>query len=185
MKYSHFQQHSRLALTAVHTDQTGPGHFTEGPRPTSLLMAGHTHQNASGHFIEGPRPPSPERPNTPSSRPARRRHLIPAAQSQDLYSDLSPPASPSWTGSNRLFAPMTQPLHLDPTVAADPRSKPRPASASVAEARHSAMPELTWTGSMQLPAGLLKLTARPVQHMQARGRRHQFDWGFGNARSFM
>lgn len=61
----------------------------------------------------------------------------------------------------------------------------RPASASVAECpRFAAGSELSWTGSMQLPAGLLKLAARPQQPV-GRKDKHQYDWGFGKARGLV
>jgi len=122
------------------------------------------------------RPPSPERPPTPSFRPARRRHIITAA-TEDIP---SPAVSTSWTGSNRQFAPMQQQLSWDP---AQSLLAVRPASAGVAESqtRHLGL-EMSWTGSMQLPAGLLKLTARPQPQKAGRKGKHQYDWGFGNSR---
>ncbi|DBB04134.1 TPA: Leucine-rich repeat-containing protein 56 [Trebouxia sp. C0004] len=122
------------------------------------------------------RPPSPERPPTPSFKPARRRHIITAA-TEDVP---SPAVSTSWAGSNRQFAPMQQQLSWDP---AQSLLAVRPASAGVAESqtRHLCS-EMSWTGSMQLPAGLLKLTARPQQHNAGRKGKHQYDWGFCNSR---
>ena len=61
----------------------------------------------------------------------------------------------------------------------------RAASASVAECPCLADSELSWTGSMQLPAGLLKLTARPQQLPIGRKDKHQYDWGFGKARGLV
>ena len=61
----------------------------------------------------------------------------------------------------------------------------RPASAGVAECPRLAGSELSWTGSMQLPAGLLKLAARPHQPPIGRKDKHQYDWGFGTARGLV
>lgn len=38
---------------------------------------------------------------------------------------------------------------------------------------------------MQLPAGLLKLAARPHQAPIGRKDKHQYDWGFGTARGLV
>ena len=127
-----------------------------------------------------PRPPSPERPPTPSSRPARRRHLIPAF----IEADISPPKAPTWAGSNRMFAPMPQQLPRDSAHTHAPLPA-RPASASVAGCPRLGGPEMSWTGSMQLPAGLLKLAARPQQAPIGRKDKHQYDWGFGQARGLV
>lgn len=61
----------------------------------------------------------------------------------------------------------------------------RPASAGVAESQHQAGSEMSWTGSMQLPAGLLKLTARSQPLNAGRKGKHQYDWGFGNAKGLV
>ena len=58
----------------------------------------------------------------------------------------------------------------------------RPASASVVDSSHYTGSELPWTGSMQMPAGLLKMTARSQLQNAGRKGKHQYDWGFGNAR---
>lgn len=84
-----------------------------------------------------------------------------------------------------MFAPMPQQLPWD-SARTHASPQVRPASASVAECpRLAAGSELSWTGSMQLPAGLLKLAARPQQQPVGRKDKHQYDWGFGKARGLV
>ena len=126
-----------------------------------------------------PRPPSPERPSTPFFRPARRRQLTPAFAEAG---PCSPELSQSWAGSNKMFAPMHMPLHQS-SASAHAGLPVRPATASFAESSSYAAPDLSWTGSLQLPAGLLKLAARPGSQTLGHKNRHQYDWGFGKSKS--
>ena len=129
-------------------------------------------RNVSSSTLALARPPSPERPSTPTYKPPRRRHLIPAVTDPEQ----SPQVSASWAGSNTMFAPMR---HQLPGGSA--RMLDRPASASAAESASYAESELSWAGPTQLPAGLLKLTARPQHPLVGRKDKHQYDWGFGKS----
>ena len=80
-----------------------------------------------------------------------------------------------------MFAPMPQRMPWDSAATV----QARPASASAAESAHCNRCELSWTGSMQLPTGLLKLTSRPQQPVVGRRDKHNYDWGFGNARGLV
>lgn len=168
-------------LLVMHRQMAWPQHIVQFDT-IIFSTAGHgaaEHSALQSPSVMSARPPSPERPPTPSSRPARRRHLITAA-TQDVPSPLM---SPSWAGSNRKFAPMPQSLSWDP---APSLAAVRPASASIAETHDRQVGlELDWTGSMQLPAGLLKLTVRPQAQNAGRKGKHQYDWGFGNARGLV
>ena len=140
------------------------------------------------------RPYSPERPPTPSSRPARRRQLMTDAN-QDAV--LQPPVLEGWAASNDVFAHMRQQRpheHLPQQMTEQPSwgasndlcSLPvRPATAGASDATKQMLSTLSWTGSMQLPAGLLKLVAQPQHQCVERKAKHEYDWGFGNGRGLV
>lgn len=141
------------------------------------------------------RPPTPERPLTPFSRPVRRRNFVPMSEDASAHS-----SSEGWQatstaishnskdqqwetyrsraaglGENEMFAPMHD---MDSTYMASIAAKlaMRPASASAAQPPLSAGSALSWTGSMQLPPGML-LGAAQQQHLLSKAPK-RYNWGF-------
>lgn len=133
------------------------------------------------------RPPTPERPITPFSRPARRRNSGVMSQEGAMLTSVEPPRASTdnrsahgsraagFADNNRIFAPMQD---MDSTYMASISAKlaVRPASASAAQLPMAAGSPLSWTGSMQLPPGML-FGAAQQQHLLLKSKK-RFNWGF-------
>lgn len=143
-----------------------------------------------------PRPPTPERPATPSSRPTRRRNFVELSSDGSMEVMANTLRTLDWglrdcrqssasvqgrdggaisfASNNRMFAPLhsMQPPFMTSVTAS---LATRPASASAAQPSRG-VPALSWTGSMQLPLGML---SNAWHHQTAQLKpKARYNWGF-------